>query len=104
MRNAECGTRNERDGMRRASRDRKVAWAFGGGERESARCAGFAGGLARRLSAVARFHRDQRGAMLDYVLVLGVFVPLAVFVIVKLFEVLSDYFGMIAFYVTWPFL
>ena len=54
--------------------------------------------------AVARFHRDERGAMLDYVLVLGVFVPLAVFVIVKLFEVLSDYFGMIAFYVTWPFL
>ena len=51
-----------------------------------------------------RFHRDQRGAMLDYVLVLGVFVPLAVFVIAKLFEVLSDYFGMIAFYVTWPFL
>jgi len=54
--------------------------------------------------AVARFHRDQRGGMLDYVLVLGVFVPLAVFMIVKLFEVLSDYFGMIAFYVTWPFL
>ena len=54
--------------------------------------------------AVARFHRDQDGAMLDYVLVLGVFVPLAVFVIAKLFEVLSDYFGMIAFYVTWPFL
>ncbi len=51
-----------------------------------------------------RFHRDQRGAMLDYVLVLAVFVPLAVFVIAKLFEVLSDYFGMIAFYVTWPFL
>lgn len=54
--------------------------------------------------AVLRLHRDQRGAMLDYVLVLGVFVPLAVFVIAKLFEVLSDYFGMIAFYVTWPFL
>lgn len=53
---------------------------------------------------VARFHRDERGAMLDYVLVLGVFLPLAVFVIAKLFEVLSDYFGMIAFYVTWPFL
>ena len=62
--------------------------------------------LAGRLNglAVTRFHRDQRGAMLDYVLVLGVFVPLAVFVIAKLFEVLSDYFGMIAFYVTWPFL
>ena len=104
MRNAECGTRNERDGMRRASRDRKVAWAFGGGERERARCAGFAGGLARRLSGAARFHRDERGATLDYVLVLVVFVPLAVFVIAKLFEVLSDYFGMIAFYVTWPFL
>jgi len=61
--------------------------------------------LARRaLAPAGRFHRSERGAMLDYVLVLGVFVPLAVFVIVKLFEVLSDYFGMIAFYVTWPFL
>ncbi len=57
-----------------------------------------------RESAWTRFHRDQRGVMLDYVLVLAVFVPLAVFVIAKLFEVLSDYFGMIAFYVTWPFL
>ena len=73
MRNAECGTRNKRQGQRTAR-------------------------------GVARFHRDQGGAMLDYVLVLAVFVPLAVFVIAKLFEVLSDYFGMIAFYVTWPFL
>jgi len=53
---------------------------------------------------VVRFHRDERGAMLDYVLVLGVFVPLMFFVFIKLFEVLSDYFGMIAFYVSWPFL
>ena len=58
----------------------------------------------RPAGGALRFHRDQCGAMLDYVLVLGVFVPLAVFVIAKLFEVLSDYFGMIAFYVTWPFL
>ncbi|HUW99963.1 MAG: hypothetical protein WBD63_00135 [Phycisphaerae bacterium] len=53
---------------------------------------------------MVRFHRDERGAMLDYVLVLGVFVPLMFFVFIKLFEVLSDYFGMIAFYVSWPFL
>jgi len=54
--------------------------------------------------AVARLHRDQRGAMLDYVMVLVVIVPLVFFVFQKLFEVLSDYFGMIAFYVSWPFL
>ncbi len=53
---------------------------------------------------VARFHLDERGVMLDYILVLAVFVPLMFFVFVKLFEVLSDYFGMIAFYVSWPFL
>ena len=53
---------------------------------------------------VARLHRDERGAMLDYVMVLVVIVPLVFFVFQKLFEVLSDYFGMIAFYVSWPFL
>ncbi|MGB2937023.1 MAG: hypothetical protein WBD05_02315 [Phycisphaerae bacterium] len=54
--------------------------------------------------APVRLHRDQRGAMLDYVLVLGVIcVPLFI-LFDKLFEVLSDYFGMIAFYVSWPFL
>ena len=58
----------------------------------------------RGQGAVVRFHRDQQGAILDYVLVLGVFVPLIFFVFTKLFEVLSDYFGMIAFYVSWPFL
>jgi len=59
------------------------------------------GHLAR---APVRLHRDQRGAMLDYVLVLGVIcVPLFI-LFDKLFEVLSDYFGMIAFYVSWPFL
>ena len=58
----------------------------------------------RQSGGVVRFHRDQRGAMLHYVLVLAVFVPLMFFVFVKLFQVLSDYFGMIAFYVSWPFL
>ena len=59
------------------------------------------GRLAR---APVRLHRDQRGAMLDYVLVLGVIcVPLFI-LFDKLFEILSDYFGMIAFYVSWPFL
>ena len=58
----------------------------------------------RLAGAWVRLHRDQRGAMLDYVLVLGVIcVPLFI-LFDKLFEVLSDYFGMIAFYVSWPFL
>jgi len=51
-----------------------------------------------------RFHRDERGGMLEYGLVFAaVAVPiLALFT--KLFDVLSDYFGMIAFFVSWPFI
>jgi Flp pilus assembly pilin Flp len=54
---------------------------------------------------MARLHRDERGyTMLDYVMVFAfVAVPL-MFLFDKLFEVLSDYFGMVAYYVTWPFL
>ena len=66
-------------------------------------------GLARKALApwregLRRFHRDQRGAMLDYVMVLAVLVPMVIFVFLKLSQVLSDYFGMIAFYASWPFL
>jgi hypothetical protein len=52
----------------------------------------------------AHFHRNERGAMLDYLLVMAAIVIPLFFAFGKLFEVLSDYFGMIAFYVTWPFL
>lgn len=54
--------------------------------------------------AVLRFHRDEQGGMLDYAMVLAVLIPMMFLVFTKMFEVLSDYFGMIAFYVTWPFL
>lgn len=60
--------------------------------------------LARLWSPVVRFHRDERGDALEYLLVLAAFViPLvAVFAILR--NILSDYYSMIAFYVGWPFL
>ncbi len=66
----------------------------------------FRRGLQRRAAAegLVRLHRDEQGGMLDYVMVLAVLIPLIFFVFRKMFEVLSDYFGMIAFYVSWPFL
>jgi Flp pilus assembly pilin Flp len=55
-------------------------------------------------SAFTRFHRDQRGGMLEYAMVFAfVAVPL-VFLLEYMLEILSDYFGLIAYYVTWPFL
>ncbi len=66
---------------------------------------GFNAPIRRIGRAAARLHRDQRGAgMLEYGLVFAaVAVPiLALFT--KLFDVLSDYFGMIAFFVSWPFI
>ena len=55
-------------------------------------------------SAVARLHRDERGGALEYVMVFAfVAVPL-IFLMEYMLEVLSDYFGLIAYYVTWPFL
>ena len=62
-------------------------------------------GLTSRLARAARrFHRDQRGGALDYVMVLAfVGIPL-IMLMDKLFQILSDYFAMIAYYVTWPFL
>jgi Flp pilus assembly pilin Flp len=66
---------------------------------------GFNAPIRRIGRVLARLHRDQRGAgMFEYGLVFAaVAVPiLALFV--KLFDVLSDYFGMIAFFVSWPFI
>lgn len=65
------------------------------------------GGLARRAGAapVVRFHRDQRGAaMLEYALVFGVIALMLTALFYRMFHVLTDYFGMIAFFVTWPFI
>ena len=54
--------------------------------------------------ALQRFHRDQRGDMLEYVLVLAAFaIPLGA-LIRLLMDVLSDFFAMIAFHIGWPFL
>lgn len=62
-----------------------------------------------------RLHDDQSGRMLEYAMVFAfISIPLMVpfwpvegevrSIFGMLFDVLSDYFGMIAFYVTWPFL
>jgi Flp pilus assembly pilin Flp len=61
--------------------------------------------IFRRLAvAVERFHRDERGDMLEYLLVLAAFgIPLFA-VADTLSNILSDYYQMIAFHVGWPFL
>ncbi|MCX5684475.1 MAG: hypothetical protein NT049_12420 [Planctomycetota bacterium] len=60
--------------------------------------------LAYGQGPLARLHRDERGSLLDYALVMAaITVPLIVLMEYML-EILSDYFGMIAYYVTWPFL
>ena len=53
---------------------------------------------------LARFHRDERGDMLDYALVFAFIAIPLMLLFDRLFDVLADYFGMIAYYVTWPFL
>ena len=59
----------------------------------------------RLAAAMARLYRDERGyTMLDYVMVFAFIAVPLMFLFEKLFEVLSDYFGMVAYYVTWPFL
>lgn len=59
--------------------------------------------LARR-TGLARLHADEQGGMLEYVMVMAaVAIPL-MGLFEALFAVLSDYFGMIAFFVSWPFL
>jgi len=51
-----------------------------------------------------RLHRDEQGGMLEYAMVLGfISIPL-IAMFDQIFQILSDYFAMIAFYVTWPFL
>jgi len=58
-----------------------------------------------RTAGLARFHRDERGAgMLEYGLVFAAVAVPVLALFTKLFEVLSDYFAMIAFFVSWPFI
>ena len=55
-----------------------------------------------RRSGLARFHRDERGGMLEYAMVFAFVAIPIVLLFDKLFDVLSDYFGMMAFFVSWP--
>jgi hypothetical protein len=60
--------------------------------------------LAGGRNPLARLHRDERGSMVGYALTIAAIV-IPLFVLLEyMLEVLSDYFGLIAYYVTWPFL
>ena len=63
-------------------------------------------GLARlaHRTGLARLHRDERGGALECVMVMGAIAVPLMALAEAIFQVLSDYFGMIAFYVSWPFL
>jgi len=54
---------------------------------------------------LARLHRDERGyTMLEYVMVFA-FISVPIMLLFwRLFALIADYFSIIAFYVTWPFL
>lgn len=54
--------------------------------------------------AVQRFSRDQRGEMLEYMLVLAAFAIPLIALIQLLMDVLRDFYSMIAFHIGWPFL
>ncbi|MDK1030730.1 MAG: Flp family type IVb pilin [Planctomycetia bacterium] len=55
--------------------------------------------MLKRLSA------DESGAAsLEYAMVLAFVVIPLILMFEKLFAILSDYFAMIAYYVSWPFL
>ena len=62
------------------------------------------GRLAAR-TGLKRLHRDETGtSALEYGLILAaIVIPLWV-LFERLFWVLSEYFGTIAFYVSWPFM
>jgi Flp pilus assembly pilin Flp len=54
---------------------------------------------------LARLHRDERGyTMLEYLAVFAVIGVPIILLFWRLFEIIADYFSMVAFYVTWPFL
>jgi Flp pilus assembly pilin Flp len=53
---------------------------------------------------LARLHRDERGGMLDYVMIIAAIAIPVIALYGRMFQIISDYFGMIAFYVSWPFI
>ena len=54
--------------------------------------------------AAVRLHRDERGGMMDYLLILAaVGVPLIV-LSGTMMRILTNYYAMLAFHVGWPFL
>ncbi|MBN2584235.1 MAG: hypothetical protein JXL80_14325 [Planctomycetes bacterium] len=60
-----------------------------------------AGGAVR---CVRRLHRDQRGDVLEYLLIMAAFaIPLFALAQVLL-NIMKDQYGLIAFQVGWPFL
>lgn len=61
-------------------------------------------GLRRIARRVRRLGRDQRGGALEYMLVLAVLVIPLMALMSKLFDLLTDYYQMLAFFVAWPFL
>ena len=55
-------------------------------------------------AAVVRFHRDEQGGMMDYLLILAaVGIPLIV-LSGTMMKILTNYYAMLAFHVGWPFL
>ncbi len=66
----------------------------GGGRRRAGRAAG----------SLVRLHRDECGNMVEYAMVFAFIALPMMFLFERLFKILCDYFGMIAFFVTWPFI
>jgi hypothetical protein len=62
--------------------------------------------LAEKLrSRLLRLHGDQRGELLESLLILGAFViPVAWLVLPVLWEMLQDYYLSFAYVLGWPFL
>ncbi len=60
--------------------------------------------ILRCRDAALRLHRDERGGMMDYLLVLAaVGIPLIV-LSGAMMKILTNYYAMLAFHVGWPFL
>ena len=54
--------------------------------------------------ALRRFHRNQRGDALEYLLVLAAFAIPLIALLQVLTDILRDFYSMIAFHIGWPFL
>lgn len=57
-----------------------------------------------RFATLRRLHCDERGDLFDYAMVFALIAVPLLLLMERLFTVLSDYFAMIAYYVTWPFI